>query len=304
MPPRATPIPVPARVSHTTHTAPAHVSHTTHNSTQQARSHGLAIMSRATSGGYRFTNFNGPTPGPVAVAGTGANMNGITNSGTAVGFTIGDGGTYVNFTAQPLRSKATRILNFKGSTAAMAFGINSAGTVEGSDGHGSAFALSRGGALKTFTPTGGKSATAFGINDQGTIVGQYVTAAASPGFIRVGGKSYVTIDAPSGTNIVSAQGINNNSRVVGFYVGTNGQDQIEETGLGSEPFPLHAPELNPVDRVWGYVKYNRIPNFAPPDLGVLRSTLTLEFDRVGSMPDLLKSLIGSTGLPLAFCNPD
>jgi hypothetical protein len=78
------------------------------------------------------------------------------------------------------------------------------------------------------------------------------------------------------------------------------QELIQETDLVSEPFPLHAPELNPVDRVWGYVKYDRIPNFAPPDLGVLRSTLMVEFDRVGSMPDLLKSLIRSTGLPLAF----
>ena len=39
------------------------------------------------------------------------------------------------------------------------------------------------------------------------------------------------------------------------------QELIEETGLVSEPFPLHAPELNPVDRVWGYVNYNRIPNY-------------------------------------------
>lgn len=76
------------------------------------------------------------------------------------------------------------------------------------------------------------------------------------------------------------------------------QKLIEETDLVSEPFPLHAPELDPVDRVWGYVKYNRIPNFAPPDLGVLRSTLTVEFDRVASKPDLLWSLIRSTGLPL------
>jgi hypothetical protein len=82
------------------------------------------------------------------------------------------------------------------------------------------------------------------------------------------------------------------------------QDLIGETDLVSEPFPLHAPELNPVDRVWGYVKYHRIPNFAPPDLGVLRSTLTVELDRVGGMPDLLKALIGSTGLPLAFHNSD
>lgn len=84
-----------------------------------------------------------------------------------------------------------------------------------------------------------------------------------------------------------------------IHCGEPVQDLVGETGLVSEPFPLHAPELNPVDRVWGYVKYHRIPNFAPPDLGVLRSTLTVEFDRVAGMPDLLKALIGSTGLPLA-----
>ena len=39
--------------------------------------------------------------------------------------------------------------------------------------------------MKTFIPNGGMSATAFGINDKGTIVGQYVTANATPGFIRV-----------------------------------------------------------------------------------------------------------------------
>lgn len=32
-----------------------------------------------------------------------------------------------------------------------------------------------------------------------------------------------------------------------------------------EPFPPGAPELNPVDMVWGYVKYDRLPNFAPPN---------------------------------------
>jgi transposase len=78
------------------------------------------------------------------------------------------------------------------------------------------------------------------------------------------------------------------------------QKLIEDTDLVSEPFPLHAPELNPVDRVWGYVKYDRLANFAPPGLGVLRNTLTAEFDRVGSMPDLLRSLIRSTELPIGL----
>ena len=37
------------------------------------------------------------------------------------------------------------------------------------------------------------------------------------------GKSFITINAPSGPNIVNAQGINNKGLVVGFYVGTDGQ---------------------------------------------------------------------------------
>jgi hypothetical protein len=77
--------------------------------------------------------------------------------------------------------------------------------------------------LKTLIPTGGSSAIAFGINDQGTIVGQYATSTATPGFIRVNGKSFVTINAPSGPNTVNAQGINNKGLVVGFYVGMDGQ---------------------------------------------------------------------------------
>ena len=60
--------------------------------------------------------------------------------------------------------------------------------------------------MKTFIPNGGTSATAFGINDRGAIVGQYVTADATPGFIRVNGKSTITINAPSGPNVVNAQG--------------------------------------------------------------------------------------------------
>jgi hypothetical protein len=138
--------------------------------------------------------------------------------------TIGNTGTLTNFTVDPLRSTAVTILNINGSTTAMAFGINSAGTVVGSDGNGNAFSLSRRGVLKTFIPPGGTSATAFGINDQGTIVGQFVTSTATPGFIQVHGTFFVTINAPSGPNIVNAQGINDKSLVVGFFVGTDGQD--------------------------------------------------------------------------------
>jgi hypothetical protein len=219
---------VPAHVAHAKPKVPAHVAHAKPKSVHSTPSHATDItaVTVAAGGGYRFRNFDGPTSGTVvaSVAGTGANMNGIANSGTAVGYTIGSKGTYLNFATDPLRSRTTRLLNIKGSTTAMAFGINSAGTVVGADGHGSAFTLSRRGALKTFIPSGGKSATAFGINDGGTIVGQYVTSTAASGFIQVRGRSFVTIHGPSGSTMVSAQGINNHGRVVGFYVGANGQD--------------------------------------------------------------------------------
>jgi hypothetical protein len=55
------------------------------------------------------------------------------------------------------------------------------------------------------------------------MVGQYsVASGASPGFI-MDGSNLITINAPSGPNVVNAQGINNNGLVVGFYVGTDDQ---------------------------------------------------------------------------------
>src|SRR5262249_55087080 len=32
-----------------------------------------------------------------------------------------------------------------------------------------------------------------------------------------------------------------------------------------EPFPPYAPELNPADGIWRYVKYSRLANYCPPD---------------------------------------
>jgi len=63
-----------------------------------------------------------------------------------------------------------------------------------------------------------------------------------------------------------------------------------------EPFPPFAPELNPVNNVWGYVKYNRLANYAPMDLLTLRKRLTAEFRRLQKRPDLLESFHARTGL--------
>ena len=111
-------------------------------------------------------------------------MNGISNSGTSVGFDIDNNGNFHNFTVNPLKSRTVNELNINGSTTAMAFAVNSSGTVVGTDGNGNAFYTTKG-KVKTFIPSGGMSAAALGINDNGTIVGQYVTSTATPGFIRV-----------------------------------------------------------------------------------------------------------------------
>lgn len=171
--------------------------------------------------GYHFGNFDGPAAGNTAGAGT--NMNGISNSGEAVGVSIGNTGSFTNFATSPWRSHSATLLNINGSTAAMAFGVNRAGTVVGTDGNGNAFILNRG-HVTTFIPPGGTSAAAFGINDRGIIVGQYAVGTTTPGFVRLPNGTFLTINAPSGPNTVNVQGINNNGLIVGFYVGTDGQD--------------------------------------------------------------------------------
>jgi transposase len=65
-----------------------------------------------------------------------------------------------------------------------------------------------------------------------------------------------------------------------------------------EAFPPYAPELNPVDNVWGYVKCNRLPNFSPRNLHELRGRITEEFYRLQKRPDLLRSFFNHTGLSL------
>jgi len=65
-----------------------------------------------------------------------------------------------------------------------------------------------------------------------------------------------------------------------------------------EPFPPYAPELNPVDNVWSYVKYDRLPNYTLLDLRGLRRHITTEFCRLKQRPDLLESFFKRTGLTL------
>jgi len=65
-----------------------------------------------------------------------------------------------------------------------------------------------------------------------------------------------------------------------------------------EPFPPHALQLNPVDNVWSYIKYDRLPNYTPRDLSELRERITAELSRLQKRPDLLKAFFEHTGLSL------
>ncbi len=71
-----------------------------------------------------------------------------------------------------------------------------------------------------------------------------------------------------------------------------------------EAFPPYAPELNPVDNVWSYVKYNRLANYSPRNLNELRQRITTEFYRLQRRPDLLRSFFKHTGLSLDPVYPD
>ena len=63
-------------------------------------------------------------------------------------------------------------------------------------------------------------------------------------------------------------------------------------------FPTYAPELNPVDNAWGYIKHNRLANFCPHDLVELLKHVRAELFRIQKRPDLLESMFHHTGLNL------
>lgn len=61
--------------------------------------------------------------------------------------------------------------------------------------------------------------------------------------------------------------------------------------------PPYAPELNPAEQLWTYLKYGRLANFAPDDVADIRHTVTREQRRLARRPKLLKSLFRHSALP-------
>src|SRR5204863_6964799 len=57
--------------------------------------------------------------------------------------------------------------------------------------------------------------------------------------------------------------------------------------IGIEPFPAYAHELNPVYKAWLYIKYDRLPNYAPTKLSELRRRLIRELSALRKKPKVL-----------------
>jgi transposase len=66
----------------------------------------------------------------------------------------------------------------------------------------------------------------------------------------------------------------------------------------AEPFPPYAPELNPADGIWRYIKYGRLANYTPYEMDELRGKVVEELDRLRDSPDLLKSFVRFAKLPI------
>jgi putative transposase len=63
-----------------------------------------------------------------------------------------------------------------------------------------------------------------------------------------------------------------------------------------EQFPSYAPELNPVDKVWLYLKYDRLPNYVPITVDELRGRLVDELIALRDNQHVLASCVRRSGL--------
>ena len=79
------------------------------------------------------------------------------------------------------------------------------------------------------------------------------------------------------------------------------EDYLEKTDrLIVEQFPPYAPELNPIDKVWAYLKYGRLANYTPSTLTDLRMRLISELTELENRQEILAGCIRGAGLGCAL----
>jgi transposase len=83
-----------------------------------------------------------------------------------------------------------------------------------------------------------------------------------------------------------------------MHRGPEVRELIEQTPrLEIEYFPPYAPELNPVEQVWTYLKWHRLCNYEPSDCKELEQTAATELQRVRKDPKRLRSFWDGCDLP-------
>jgi transposase len=70
--------------------------------------------------------------------------------------------------------------------------------------------------------------------------------------------------------------------------------------LHLEYLPGYAPELNPNEYGWAYLKGNPLANYCPHDVEQLHARVVLAGREVASQQSLLRSFVRATDLPIRF----
>ncbi len=70
--------------------------------------------------------------------------------------------------------------------------------------------------------------------------------------------------------------------------------------LDVEYLPPYAPELNPNEYAWGYLKRNLLPQFCPDDLHQLHVETWFQTMRLAGRDQLLRSFFNATKLPFRW----
>jgi len=66
--------------------------------------------------------------------------------------------------------------------------------------------------------------------------------------------------------------------------------------LTLESFPAYAPELNPVEQIWGHLKWSKLNNFAPHDNRELMKLLHQELRKIRRDQTRLRDFFEASGL--------
>lgn len=67
--------------------------------------------------------------------------------------------------------------------------------------------------------------------------------------------------------------------------------------LTLERLPAYAPDLNPVEAVWSWLKYGQLSNYVPAAVGDLEDEIMDRLIELKSSPELLRNLWDGSDLP-------